>query len=130
MPSKPLYVFHEHHARQLHYDLRLEIDHVLKSWAVPKGPPAGGEKRLAIQVEDHALEYGSFEGVIPEGQYGAGRVNIWDTGSVEIIDRKEDKIVFRLEGRKLKGDFVLVRLKPRPGEKGENWLLFRKKAGA
>ncbi len=127
MASKPLYIFHEHFAKHHHFDLRLEMGRVLKSWAVPKGPPAGYEKRLAIQVEDHTLEYGGFEGTIPEGHYGAGEVKIWDTGSFKLIDRKDDKIVFSLEGRKLKGDFVLVKIKPKKGERDVNWLFFRKK---
>jgi DNA ligase D-like protein (predicted ligase)/DNA ligase D-like protein (predicted 3'-phosphoesterase) len=117
------FVVHEHHARRLHYDLRLEKDGVLKSWAVPKGPPeTSGDKRLAVQVEDHPLEYGKFEGTIPEGQYGAGTVKIWDKGFYEPIFWKEDKIEFIIKGEKLEGRYVLVKFK-KAGEK--NWLLFK-----
>ncbi|CAG0968974.1 Multifunctional non-homologous end joining protein LigD [Methanosarcinales archaeon] len=117
------FVVQEHHARRLHYDLRLEKDGVLKSWAVPKGPPEiSGDKRLAVQVEDHPLEYGKFEGMIPEGQYGAGTVKIWDKGFYETIYWKENKIEFIVKGEKMKGRYVLVKFK-KAGEK--NWLLFK-----
>jgi len=119
----PVFVVHEHHAKNLHFDLRLEMDGVLKSFAVPKEPPLeAGIKRLAIQVEDHALAYGKFEGEIKEG-YGAGTVKIWDSGTYEIVDRKPDKIVFRTNGRKMRGEYVLLKFK-KAGEK--EWLLFRK----
>lgn len=117
------FVVHEHHARRLHYDLRLEKDGVLKSWAVPKGPPeTSGDRRLAVQVEDHPLEYGKFEGTIPEGQYGAGTVKIWDKGLYEPIAWGENKIEFIIKGEKLEGRYVLVKFK-KAGEK--NWLLFK-----
>jgi len=117
------FVVHEHHARRLHYDLRLEKDGVLKSWAVPKGiPQISGDRRLAVQVEDHPLEYGKFEGTIPEGQYGAGTVNIWDKGQYESIAWGENKIEFLIKGEKLEGRYVLVKFK-KAGEK--NWLLFK-----
>jgi DNA ligase D-like protein (predicted 3'-phosphoesterase) len=120
-----MYVVQEHHARSLHYDLRLEKDGVLKSWAVPKGMPEGvGEKRLAIEVEDHPLEYASFEGRIPEGEYGAGTVSIWDNGSYEAIAWSPETIEITIKGEKLKGRYVLTRFK-KAGEKG--WLLFRVK---
>ncbi len=120
-----LYVVQEHHARRLHYDLRLERDGVLKSWAVPKGmPEAVGEKRLAIEVEDHPLEYASFEGEIPEGEYGAGTVSIWDRGTYEAIAWGPETIEVAIKGEKLKGRYVLTRFK-KAGEKG--WLLFRAK---
>ena len=113
----------EHHARRLHYDLRLEREGVLKSWAVPKGPPsARGEKRLAVQTEDHPLEYGGFEGTIPEGQYGAGSVKIWDKGIYQPLIWLEDKIEFVLVGERLKGKYVLIRFK-KAGEK--EWLLLK-----
>jgi len=116
-------VVQEHHARRLHYDLRLERDGVLKSWAVPKGPPeTSGDRRLAVQVEDHPLEYGKFEGTIPEGQYGAGTVKIWDKGLYESIAWGENKIEFIIKGEKLEGRYVLVKFK-KAGEK--NWLLFK-----
>jgi DNA ligase D-like protein (predicted 3'-phosphoesterase) len=121
--SRKSFVIHEHHARRLHYDLRLEKDGVLKSWAVPKGPPQiSGDKRLAVQVEDHPLEYGTFEGTIPEGQYGAGTVKIWDKGQYESIDWGENKIEILLKGEKLEGRYVLVKFK-KAGEK--NWLFFK-----
>lgn len=99
------------------------MEGVLKSWAIPKEPPLEpGVKRLAVQVEDHPLEYATFEGTIPEGEYGAGTVEIWDKGTYGLIDRKEDKIVFNVEGQRLKGNYVLVRLK-----NPKNWLFFKKK---
>jgi bifunctional non-homologous end joining protein LigD len=117
------FVVQEHHARRLHYDLRLEKDGVLKSWAVPKGPPEiSGDRRLAVQVEDHPLEYEKFEGTIPEGQYGAGTVKIWDKGFYEPIFWKEDKIEFIVSGEKMEGRYVLVKFK-KAGDK--NWLLFK-----
>jgi len=118
-----IYVVQEHHASHLHYDLRLEMDGTLKSWAVPKEPPnTSGIKRLAVQVEDHPLQYATFEGSIPEGEYGAGKVEIWDKGTYTLIDRKEDKLIVEIHGRKLDGTYVLLRLKG-----GKNWLLFKKK---
>ncbi len=114
-----IYVIQKHSAKQLHYDLRLEMDGVLKSWAVPKEPPLSSVKRLAIQVEDHPIQYASFEGVIPEG-YGAGSVEIWDRGSFELLSRDKNKIKVRIAGEKLKGVYVLVRFNQR------NWLFFKK----
>ena len=123
--AKPIFVVHEHHAKHLHWDLRLEMDKVLKSWAVPKEPPKKeGEKRLAIQVEDHALSYAGFEGEIPEGQYGAGKVKIWDNGTYDLISKKLSKIIVDFHGKKLKGEYVLLRFE-KAGEK--NWLFFKKK---
>jgi DNA ligase D-like protein (predicted 3'-phosphoesterase) len=125
---KNYYLVHEHESRRLHWDLRLEKDGVLKSWAVPKEPPAGeGVKRLALAVEDHPLGYGTFEGEIPEGNYGAGTVRIWDKGKYEPLDIKEGKWVFRIIGQKLNGKYCLVRLRPRPGDKSVSWLFFRVK---
>ena len=122
------YVIHEHSSRRLHWDLRLEKDGVLKSWAVPKEPPSEeGVKRLAVAVEDHPLGYGTFEGEIPAGNYGAGTVRIWDRGRYEPVELSEGKWVFRLLGRRLNGKYCLVRLRPRPGEKTENWLFFKTK---
>ncbi|TET19206.1 3'-phosphoesterase [Candidatus Bathyarchaeota archaeon] len=118
-----IYVIQKHQATHLHYDLRLEMDGVLKSWAVPKTPPTeSGVKRLAVQVEDHPVGYADFEGTIPEGQYGAGTVEIWDKGQYVLTSRKENKLVFEIKGRKLKGVYCLVRFK---GKK--NWLFFKKK---
>jgi len=122
----PKFVIQEHHARNLHWDFRLELDKVLKSWAVPKEPPRKeGEKRLAVQVEDHPLSYGSFEGKIPAGQYGAGTVRIWDKGTFKLIERTKDKLEFELKGKKLKSIYYLIRFK-KAGPK--SWLFFRKKA--
>lgn len=126
------FVVQKHRASHLHYDLRLEVDGVLKSWAVPKGPSLNPrQKRLAIRVEDHPYEYRNFEGTIPKGQYGAGEVIVWDRGTYrETHDNSEDAVVrglrkgalsFVLRGRKLKGEFSLVRL-ARPGQ----WLLIKK----
>ena len=113
----------EHHARALHYDLRLEKDGVLKSWAVPKGMPENArERRLAVETEDHPYEYGSFEGEIPKGQYGAGTVKIWDKGHYEPKLWENDKIEVTLSGKRLHGRYILVRLK-RAGDK--DWLLLK-----
>ena len=118
-----IYVVQKHDATHLHYDLRLEMNGVLKSWAVPKTPPTErGVKRLAVQVEDHPVEYADFEGTIPEGQYGAGTVEIWDKGQYVLKERDEDKLVFEVKGRMLRGVYCLVRFK---GKK--NWLFFKKK---
>lgn len=128
-----LYVIHEHDATRLHYDLRLEHDGVLLSWAVTRGPSLDPEeKRLAVQVEDHPIDYGSFEGLIPEGNYGAGTVSQWDRGrwipegdTTKAL--KKGHLTFRLEGEKLKGDWHLVRMRRRPKEKRDNWLLIKSK---
>lgn len=117
------FVVQEHHARRLHYDLRLERDGTLKSWAVPKGIPSKqSEKRLAVETEDHPLEYSRFEGTIPKGQYGAGIVKIWDKGLYEPKLWEKDKIEFSLNGGKLTGKYLLTRLK-KAGEK--DWLILR-----
>lgn len=108
---------------RLHYDLRLEMNGVLKSWAVPKTPPTEkGVRRLAVQVEDHPIGYANFEGTIPAGQYGAGTVEIWDKGHYVLKEKDEDKLVFEIRGNKLGGDYCLVRFKGR-----KNWLFFKKK---
>lgn len=119
-----IYVIQRHDASHLHYDLRLEMDGVLKSWAVPKTPPEEeGVKRLAVQVEDHPIEYANFEGVIPEGEYGAGTVEIWDRGEYDLLERSENKVVVNIKGQRLKGIYYLVKFKGR-GE--NNWLIFKK----
>jgi DNA ligase D-like protein (predicted 3'-phosphoesterase) len=101
------------------------MDGVLKSWAVPKEPPKeAGIRRLAVETEDHPLEYADFEGEIPAGEYGAGKVEIWDKGTFELLKREEKEIVVILEGEKLKGNYVLIRTKYGKGEKG--WLFFKK----
>lgn len=123
-----VYVIQKHHATHLHYDLRLEQGGVLKSWAIPKEPPLKpGEKRLAVEVEDHPLEYASFHGSIPKGEYGGGSVAIWDHGTYEPIETNPRMREFVLHGQKLKGTFVLVLLRPREGEKRKNWLFFKTK---
>ena len=130
----PRFVIHKHAARSLHYDFRLEVDGVLKSWAVPRGPSLDPrEKRLAVEVEDHSLQYGDFEGVIDEGQYGAGAVIVWDAGEYRDLD--EDRSLaealhagharFWLEGRKLRGGWSLQRMRGR-GEKAQ-WLLIKRR---
>jgi len=120
------YVIQKHAASHLHWDLRLEEGGVLKSWAIPKEPPAvQGVKRLAVEVEDHTLEYGDFEGVIPEGEYGAGTVTIWDTGTYVPLETTPGVRVIEIRGRKLKGAYALVKIKgKKPGEKP--WLFFKK----
>jgi len=121
-----IYVIQEHHASHLHWDLRLEMDGVLRSWAVPKKPPeAVGVRRLAVEVEDHPLEYASFEGKIPEGEYGAGLVTIWDRGTYDAVSVKENKIVFTIRGERLKGNHCLLRT--RFGGAAKNWLFFKMK---
>jgi DNA ligase D-like protein (predicted 3'-phosphoesterase) len=99
------------------------MDGVLKSWAVPKEPPTTPNvKRLAVQVEDHPLRYADFEGIIPKGQYGAGKVEMWDKGTYQLLERTENKIIFDLNGKKLKGTYCLIRFKA-----NKNWLFFKKK---
>jgi bifunctional non-homologous end joining protein LigD len=129
-----LFVVQKHAARRLHYDLRLEMAGVLKSWAVPKGPSLDpAEKRLAVQTEDHPLEYANFEGVIPEGQYGAGTVLVWDRGTWEPIEDPhaglaKGHLKFRLHGEKLRGGWTLVRIKSRdPRQEGKTWLLIKER---
>ncbi|MGZ3809036.1 MAG: DNA polymerase ligase N-terminal domain-containing protein [Bacteriovorax sp.] len=128
----PIFVVQEHHASHLHYDFRLEMDGVLKSWAVPKGPSMNLEdKRLAVEVEDHPLEYAKFHGTIPKGEYGAGEVYIWDKGTWEAKGdphqgMKRGKLEFSLNGKKLKGHFVLVRMSIKgKGDSKHNWLLMK-----
>ena len=123
--GKPIFVIQEHHARRLHYDLRLEKEGVLKSWAVPKGMPDSGQKVLAVETEDHPYEYGSFEGEIPKGQYGAGTVKIWDKGHYETKLWEDGKIEVTLNGKKLNGRYILVRLKNAKDDK--SWLLLKGK---
>ena len=116
------FVVQKHQARNLHYDFRLEMEGVLKSWAVPKGPPLEpGVRRLAVQVEDHPMDYAKFEGSIPSGQYGGGDVMIWDKGSFTTIHQDENSWKFRIKGSKLNGTFALVQTG------GNKWLLRRSK---
>ena len=122
--KKLIYVIQKHKATNLHYDLRLEMNRVLKSWALPKQPPkTKGTKRLAIQVEDHPPEYATFKGIIPEGNYGAGKIEIWDKGTYELIDKDSKKIEIKLHGEKLKGKYVLI--KTGYGNKKKGWLFFK-----
>lgn len=124
------FIVHEHHASRLHYDFRLEIGGVLKSWAIPKGPSMNpSDKRLAVMVEDHLLEYGDFEGIIPQGYYGAGPVLIWDSGEFEAegdpeAGLKQGKLRLTLKGKKLKGGFSLVLMRGRGT--GKEWLLIKR----
>jgi DNA ligase D-like protein (predicted 3'-phosphoesterase) len=140
--DQPIYVIQLHKAKRTHFDFRLEADGVLISWAVPKGPsPDPREKRLAVRTEDHPLEYADFEGNIPEGEYGAGTVIVWDRGVYENVSIKGDKkvsmstaleaghIKFKLFGKKLRGGYTLIHTRMRGEDK--NWLLVKDKdAGA
>lgn len=119
------FVVHKHQATRLHYDFRLEMEGVLKSWAVPKGVPVEpGVRRLAVQVENHPIEYIDFVGKIPEGEYGAGTVEIWDKGNFELDKKAPDRLEFTLKGERLSGDYVLIHTD------GNNWLLIKRKAKA
>ncbi|MCR4327189.1 MAG: 3'-phosphoesterase [Nanoarchaeota archaeon] len=121
-----IYCIQKHNASHLHYDLRLEFEGVLKSWAIPKMPSKQkGTKRLAIETEDHPIEYANFEGVISEGNYGAGKVEIWDKGTYDLIEKDDKKIVVHIKGKKLTGEYVLLNSKL--NGKKENWLFFRTK---
>ena len=137
---RPVFVVQKHKARSLHYDFRLEVDGVLKSWAVPKGPSTDpAEKRLAVAVEDHPLDYADFEGVIPEGEYGAGAVIVWDRGTYRNLKEEAGEggpvsmadaiaageVAVCLEGKKLRGGYALVRTAL--GSSRRNWLLIKMK---
>ena len=119
--KKQRFVVHRHQATRLHYDFRLEMDGVLKSWAVPKEPPLEpGIKRLAVMVQDHPLDYIDFSGQIAEGLYGAGIVDIWDQGEYQLRERKADRLSFTVDGTKLRGPYALIHTD------GANWLLMKK----
>jgi len=122
MPRKLIYSIQEHHARNLHWDLRLEWNGALLSFALPKGVPTGKEKRLAIQTEEHEISYAFFEGEIKEG-YGKGKVKLLDKGTYEMVSKKDSKMVINIKGRKLNGEYVLLKF-PKSGE--NNWLFFKK----
>ena len=128
--KEPIFVVQRHDARRLHYDFRLEKDGTLLSWAVPKGVPLEpGEQHLAVHVEDHPLEYATFEGEIPKGQYGAGTVEIWDSGTYELLEEKKNGgLTVRLHGSKLQGTWSLVPAHLSGDEK--NWLILRKRDDA
>jgi len=125
------FVIQKHDATRLHYDLRLQLDGVMKSWAVTSGPSlVPGEKRLAVEVEDHPIEYNKFEGTIPKGEYGGGTVMVWDRGAWEPEGDPhrglaKGHLAFRLDGEKLHGGWHLVRMRRRPNEKRDNWLLIK-----
>ena len=124
-PEQQHFVLHEHFASHHHFDFRLERDGVLKSWAVPKGlPEKSGERRLAIAVEDHPIDYIGFQGTIPEGQYGAGEVKIKDTGTYDLLIWSYERIEVLLHGQVFSGKYVLIRFK-KAGEK--EWLVLRAK---
>src|SRR6201996_6764662 len=125
------FVIQKHDATRLHYDFRLEMEGVLKSWAVPKGLPwTQGEKHLAVEVEDHPVEYATFEGIIPKGQYGGGTVMLWDQGKYYVYGEKpleslaKGRLHLVLDGKKAKGEWALVRIRGRDGEKNQ-WLLLK-----
>jgi DNA ligase D-like protein (predicted 3'-phosphoesterase) len=128
--KKPIFVIQQHAATSMHYDFRLEIEGSLKSWSIPKGPSTDTKcKRLAIETEDHDLSYADFEGIIPEGKYGAGKVLLWDTGTYKNLKKetsieqsyKKGLLEFWLEGKKLKGGYALVKMK----ESEKNWLFVK-----
>ncbi|MCX6807160.1 MAG: 3'-phosphoesterase [Candidatus Berkelbacteria bacterium] len=119
------FVVHEHSAQHYHFDFRLELDGVLKSWAVPKGIPKEAKiKRLAVEVEDHPVSYIDFTGIIPKGQYGAGEVKIFDKGNFRLISRTNSQIEFELMGEKIKGNYILIKTKM--GNDLNSWLIFKK----
>src|SRR3954451_1286371 len=130
------FVIQKHAASRLHYDFRLELDGTLKSWAVPKGPSLDPrDKRMAVHVEDHPIDYASFEGTIPKGQYGAGKVIVWDNGTWEPVGDpragyRDGKLKFRLHGTKLHGGWTLVRMHGRASERQEPWLLIKERDDA
>ena len=125
------FIVQKHDATRLHYDFRLELDGVLLSWAVTRGPSLNpDDKRLAVRTEDHPLDYATFEGTIPKGQYGGGTVMLWDNGTWDMIAGKDPRktipeghLHLILHGHRMKGEWIMIRLKPRGREKGENWLL-------
>src|SRR6266446_1081301 len=134
--TQPIFVIQKHHATQLHYDFRLEVEGVLKSWSVPKGPSYDPTvKRLSMMTEDHPYDYADFEGVIPAGNYGAGNVIVWDNGTWELTEPddgvkgiKQGKLAFKMYGKKMFGEWALVKIKGR-SPKGNEWLLLKHRDG-
>jgi bifunctional non-homologous end joining protein LigD len=125
VPERAIFVVQEHHASHLHYDFRLSMDGVLKSWAIPKGvPEEKGVKHLAVETEDHPLEYADFEGDIPKGEYGGGQVIIWDHGDYILEHRDQGKIVFELKGSRLNGRYSIVRFRGKE-DSSKNWLIMK-----
>ena len=121
-----LFVIQHHIASHDHYDFRIEVKGAMPSWALPKGPSLNpADKRLAVQTEDHPLEYAYFEGTIPPGNYGAGTVMVWDIGTYEPIKMTEDRIELFLEGKKLQGMFALIKAKHLGGDGNKNWLFIK-----
>src|SRR3954469_5044361 len=126
-----LFMVQKHDATRLHYDFRIEMDGVMKSWAVTRGPSLNpDDKRLAVRTEDHPMSYASFEGTIPKGEYGGGTVMLWDWGTWTPDPRKDPRktigeghLHFTLDGHRMKGEWIMFRLKPRPGDRSENWIL-------
>src|SRR3954468_1377809 len=129
--ASALFMVQKHDATRLHYDLRLELDGVMKSWAVPNGPSLNpADKRLAVRTEDHPMSYATFEGLIPKGEYGGGTEMLWDWGSWTPDPRKDPRktleeghLHFTLDGPRMRGEWIMFRLKPRPGDRTENWIL-------
>lgn len=120
--ERPVYLVHEHFSRSHHFDLRLEFDGVLRSWAVPKGlNTQPGVRRLAMEVPDHALSYAPFEGEIPEGSYGAGKVEIWDRGTFQVLEETDDKLVIDIRGNRIRGTYRLARATFK--DDGKSWLV-------
>jgi len=126
--QEPIYVIQQHNAKSLHWDLRLEINATLKSWALPKEPPTEiGIKRLAIQTQDHPIEYAAFEGTIPKGSYGAGEVKIWDKGTFTLLESDKNKLIIDIHAKKLNGTYALIKTHFRDSTSKNNWLFFKKK---
>jgi len=126
--QEPIYIIQQHNATRLHWDLRLEIDNTLKSWALPKNPPTEiGTKRLAVETQDHPIEYAAFEGTIPEGSYGAGEVKIWDKGTFTMIESDTDKLIIDIHAKQLNGTYALIKTHFRDSTSENTWLFFKKK---
>ncbi|MCK5698750.1 MAG: 3'-phosphoesterase [Candidatus Aenigmarchaeota archaeon] len=126
--KNPIYIIQQHNATRLHWDLRLEIDNTLKSWALPKEPPTEiGTKRLAVETQDHPIEYAAFEGTIPKGSYGAGEVKIWDKGTFTMIESDKDKLIIDIHAKQLNGTYALIKTRFAGSKSKNTWLFFKKK---